>query len=529
MKRQLFYLIGIILSVFIIQNVHAEGIASITMSCPSSVKPGSNVECTVYANVMESNIIKTYNVKVETNDVVTKQNFSIDNAITLGISKSIGTVSITTVKAGTGTVTVSFDADFADHTTKKGITTSQKIAVTNNPSSTSKIVSTFLKDIKVSSGTLSPAFSKDVYNYVVKLDKTVDKITIQGIREDTDQKVTGEVKDSNIKFGINNYSLIVSNGSNQKRTYNVTIVREDNRDTNALLQALELSMGSLSFSPNVFEYSIKVLYDTTSINVVATPEKATSKVNIEGDKDLKVGDNEIKIKVTAEKGNQNVYKIKATRLAEGETLGDNPNIKNIKIKGYDFVFDYDKEKYKLVIGREKKLDIKVIMEDKHATYTITGNKDLEDGKVIKINTKSLDGEHKKTYKITVTKPSYTLSYVITGIALAAFIMIPTIIYFKDVKAKKQEVDVNGYKDDKAYHDDYVKTTIIGSSDLNQMNTVKQNINPNEKPTTVQNDVTSNIYANNSPNGFSNNKCPNCGRELLGQPIICPYCNTTLRQ
>ncbi len=535
MRKKLFYIIGIFLSLFITQTVHADGNMTITLSCPSTAKPNVNIQCNIYANIFESDVVNIAEHKIESKDSLATQNFSIDNHITVGKAKNIGTINLMTLKAGTGTVTVSFKAEFEDETSKI-LSASQRIkidagAVNNN----AKVVSTFLKGIKVSSGKLSPEFSKDVYSYVIKLDKTVDKITIEGIKEDNAQTITGEVKDSPIKFGVNNYALIVSNGSNQKRTYNVVVVREDNRDNNSNLSTLSINPGTIIFDSRLLEYHIKVLNNIDEITVLATPEKSTSKVSVEGNKNLKVGENTINIKVTSEKGTQTIYKIKVDRLAEGETLGDNAHIKDIKVKGYDLKFDYDKEKYQLVIGREDKLDIKVTMEDKNATYKITGNENLEDGRIIKIKTQSLDGQNSKTYQITIAKPNYTFSYIAAGILVGLVILIPLVVYIKYVREKKQQLDVNGYKDDKAYHDDYVKTTIIGSNSNNQ---IGQNTMPN-KPTINQymnqnsnqmpNDALNMNYTmNNSQNNMSNNRCPNCGREILGTPKICPYCNMTIR-
>ena len=529
MRKRLLYLIGIFLSLFLTQTVHANGNMTLSLSCPSSAKPNSSVQCNVYANIFESDVTSIENHKVEAKDSLASQNFSIDNNITIGNNKNIGTINLTTLKVGTGTVTLTFEAKFADGTSKL-VSASQKVTVsaTNNNSNT-KVVSTFLKGIKVSSGKLSPEFAKDIFSYAIKLDKTVDKITIEGIKEDSSQTITGEVKDSPIKFGVNNFSLVVSNGSNQKRTYGVIVVREDNRDTNANLSSLSINPGTILFNQSILEYRTKVLNNVTEVLVLATPEKGTSTVNVEGNKNLKVGDNVITVKVTAEKGNQKVYKITVNRLAEGETLGDNAHIQDIKIKGYNLKFDYDKEKYQLVIGREKELDIKVIMEDKNATYSITGNKDIEDGRVIKIKTTSLDGKNSITYTITITKPNYTFAYIAIGILAGLIILVPSVIYIKYVKQKKLALDVNGYKDDKAYHDDYVKTTIIGS---NENNHIGPNAVPPQKPINHYasqvdtNEAKSVNYTTN--NNMSNNICPNCGREILGTPKICPYCNMTLR-
>ena len=67
--------------------------------------------------------------------------------------------------------------------------------------------------------------------------------------------------------------------------------------------------------------------DITKIEVLAVPAKETSSVKITGNDNLKVGNNVIKIDVKSEKGTIKSYLIKVNRLKEGETLGNNANIK----------------------------------------------------------------------------------------------------------------------------------------------------------------------------------------------------------
>ena len=268
------------------------------------------------------------------------------------------------------------------------------------------------------------------------------------------------------------------------------------------------------------------MYDVTQISVAATPEKATSNVRVVGGKDLKVGENMVTVIVKAEKGNEQKYVIKVTRLKQGELIGDNANIKDITIAGYNLGFDYNKQQYKLLVKKETVLNINVEMDDPSASYQIVGNQDLKDGSVISIITTSRDGTASQTYTIEVTKPKYTIYYVIAVVVVGLTITVPVVFYTKYVKPKKQLVDINGNKINKedVTNHEYrqklgVTATGVNNGSLNQTptnNTVVQNqtpVNPNDV-----------VNANNQPV----NVCPNCSRELLGTPDICPYCNTRLR-
>lgn len=398
----------------------------------------------------------------------------------------------------------------------------------------------YLKGITISSGTLSPTFQEDVYKYTVKLDNNVNEITVKGIKDEQNQKITGEVTNKKIDYGKTVVNLVVTSQTGITKTYSITFDKSDTRDDNSLLSSLSLSNGVITFDKNTFEYETKVLYDTSKIEVLAVPEKETSTVKVTGNENLKVGENLITITVKAENGKTSDYKIKVTRLNEGETLGDNANIKDIKVAGYDLPFEYDRKDYKLVINDEDKLDITVVMDDPSATYEIKGNENLKDGSIIQIITKSLDGTN-NTYTIEVTKPNYLIYYIIGGVLIALAIAIPAIVYFKSVKKKKELLDVNGYKIGKNYDSDENLRKIIKNASEPKITSVEKSTNSNQN---MNNSAGSKEKVNNQsksqnkqdfdaglqdyvPNE-SVNKCPACGRELLGSPNECPYCKAKLK-
>lgn len=85
------------------------------------------------------------------------------------------------------------------------------------------------------------------------------------------------------------------------------------------LSALSLSAGELSptFAYSTTSYTAEVPYETTSVDVNATPSHSNAKVeSITGNTDLQVGENTISVTVTAENGSKAVYKIVVTRAAE---------------------------------------------------------------------------------------------------------------------------------------------------------------------------------------------------------------------
>ena len=90
----------------------------------------------------------------------------------------------------------------------------------------------------------------------------------------------------------------------------------------------------------------------------------------------------------------------------------------ITIEGYDLNFDENKKNYKLLIGNEDSLDIKVNRDNDE--YFIGGNRDLKNGSIITITIKD---ETKTTYVINIKKKQDSKIYFISFIIVLIFINI----------------------------------------------------------------------------------------------------------
>ncbi len=388
----------------------------------------------------------------------------------------------------------------------------------------------FLKGINISSGTLSPQFAKNIYKYTVKVGKDIERISISGIKNLQTQTISGEVQNQEIKNGKNSFALVVYNNGDETKTYNIIVEKESSKSNEKIyLSSLSLSSGNIAFEKEVYEYNTKVLYEVNKIDVLATPENNKHTVNIEGNESLKVGENTITITVKDENNNEQKYLVKVIRLKEGESLGDNANIKDITIKDHNLNFNYDKDSYKLVISDEKKLDISVVMDDENASFQIFGNSNLKDGSVIKIVTKSADESNTKTYSIEITKPSHTTRYAVGGILVLLAATIPVLLYMRS-RNNKSDFDINGNKksnEDTNYPGRHV---ISNSSATKKPSDLEKTIVIPKKEETKENDEETIEQTNRIDNlkNVESFHCPSCKRELLGMPDVCPYCDTRIR-
>ncbi len=103
-----------------------------------------------------------------------------------------------------------------------------------------------------------------------------------------------------------------STGSSAEITISAPVVLSGNN----YLKSLSVAPGSLSpsFSKDKTNYHVTVDENQTSIAVSASAEHGKAKVSLNGvQKDLQMGDNTVKVTVTAENGDKRTYKIIVTR------------------------------------------------------------------------------------------------------------------------------------------------------------------------------------------------------------------------
>ncbi|MBO4506592.1 MAG: cadherin-like beta sandwich domain-containing protein [Lachnospiraceae bacterium] len=98
----------------------------------------------------------------------------------------------------------------------------------------------------------------------------------------------------------------------------IDVLASQRASSDASLAAMKISPGTLTpeFSPEVFEYSVTVPFETTTLLVSAVTSDAKANVKIEGNDELDVGQNRVLLLVTAEDGSLNKYVIYAAREPE---------------------------------------------------------------------------------------------------------------------------------------------------------------------------------------------------------------------
>ncbi|MBQ7045078.1 MAG: cadherin-like beta sandwich domain-containing protein [Clostridia bacterium] len=126
---------------------------------------------------------------------------------------------------------------------------------------------------------------------------------------------------------LKTYDCMVSDGNAEytvSGTSTTLSVVDKTLSSNANLKSLTVSAGSLTpaFSKNVTTYNITIGPDVKTLTVGAKPEDSDAKVDVEGSKTMKTGENTRVVVVTAPNGTTKRYTLNITKL-EKESVSSN--------------------------------------------------------------------------------------------------------------------------------------------------------------------------------------------------------------
>lgn len=177
---------------------------------------------------------------------------------------------------------------------------------------------------------------------------------------------------------------------------NYTPTPETPKSTNNFLKALSVKDCTLSptFDKNVLRYACSDLtIDNTEI--LAEAEDSKAKVTGTGNVNLRNGDNNFEVVVTAEDGSTKTYKV----LLNKKNI---PSTKILSLKIDNNGYAIDDEFLLLGLNKDtKELNIEVDLDSSTAKSTISGNKNLKPGiNVITIKVSDTDCKTKE-YKVIV--------------------------------------------------------------------------------------------------------------------------------
>lgn len=363
-------------------------------------------------------------------------NKSICNAGTAGISASSKDVKV----GDSVNINVSINA-IAWNLKVSGSGVSDTIVGGNLDELANKSTSKSYKLNTSNPGTYTVSLSGDVTDANGTPSNISDSVTVK-VSEKSNTNPSGNGETTN-GGGTNNGGASNNSGTTAYISSSLltTTKPEEEKSTVKALKSLTVEPGTLSpeFDPETTKYTMTVGTDVTKLNINAVVEDEKSKLDISGNEDLKLGENIIKLVVTAEDETARTYTITVTK-EEQEQL----KLDTLSIKGIDLNPSFSSDVYEYTANVDNnitKLDIEAICNIENATIEILGNEDLQDGEnTVTIMLKSEDGKQNVTYQIIVKKAVKTIAssnvsegsnsnmqYIIVGSILGGILLIIIIV------------------------------------------------------------------------------------------------------
>ena len=347
-----------------------------------------------------------------------------------------------------------------------------------------------LKTLTVSSGEL--IFKPDILEYTVNVENEVEKLTITSSLTDEKSKYVEDYRNKEMTLveGSNKVEIKVVSEKGEEKTYILNINRA--LSSNNSLKSLKVNDEKIKLLENEFIYNYEVENEVDEVVITAITNDAKATVKLDDSYPLEVGENEINIKVIAASGQEASYILNITRK---KILSKDSLLTSLKIKGYEIDFKPTVTLYNLKIDESvQSLEITTTQEDTNATVEIEGNKNLENGSIIKINVKAEDGTFTR-YFINIEKGSSGISPVIIILIVLLLILggCIGIIFYRKKKKEEQEFDKLDDKNE-------VKNDI-------KENTVTENSSEELPPIneTKEEEVTNTKEPNSEPSNLDNNE------------------------
>ncbi|MDD5827425.1 MAG: hypothetical protein PUD25_06665 [Bacilli bacterium] len=264
----------------------------------------------------------------------------------------------------------------------------------------------YLSTLGVKNEKFTPSFQKDISTYFVETENS--QVEIQATSQDRLAKVEGDIGKQSLVYGVNKFIIKVISARNHERDYTIYVTRKVRnvlKNEDASLKKLVINQKDISLKKNQYYYKVTLDNQEENLVVKAIPLYDTTKVDVLGESQLKVGSNEVRIVTTSESGIKNIYLVNVVRKKK---LSHDSKLKSIVIKNYYLPFSSNRYQYQLSIKEESQLDIQLVLNDQASHYKIYRNKNLKNNSVIKIVVWAED-KSVSTYQIKILKENKNLS------------------------------------------------------------------------------------------------------------------------
>ncbi len=160
---------------------------------------------------------------------------------------------------------------------------------------------------------LSPEFDKNITEYYLIVDLSVEEINIEAYPEDGKSIILSIEGNTELQEGQNTIEIVVRAEAGNTKTYTINVTKTDDVElVNANLKNLSVKGFNFypSFKNNIYGYTLTINEKISQLEIMAETENEAATYEILGNENLNEGDNLIKVIVTAQDGEtKREYKI----------------------------------------------------------------------------------------------------------------------------------------------------------------------------------------------------------------------------
>lgn len=253
--------------------------------------------------------------------------------------------------------------------------------------------------------------------------------------------------------------------------------KEENQEksTNKALKDIVVENYKLTpdFDPETTKYSLEVTKDVEELEITPIVQDDKAKFDIQGNENFKVGNNIVRITVTAEDGTTRIYSITVTKTNEAgdEEIEENGlKLKKLQINNATLEpsFNPDVTSYNITVSDPSAIKVSDIIaetEDEDINVTIAEAEANKNGeRVITIMLENSDGTQSAVYQVTIKKSVFNpiaeikkntdkkIYFILGGIIGILLIAIIVIIIL--LKKTSNTDDIQDIKEADELSDDY---------------------------------------------------------------------------
>ena len=256
-----------------------------------------------------------------------------------------------------------------------------------------------LKSLSLTSCSLDKTFASDTLEYSCTVENNITETTISATANSSVASITGLGKKT-LVVGDNRLEIIVTAQNGVAKTYQVVVHRKSN---DANLNSLSVTGYTISpvFNSSTTSYTVSIPYTVTEVEVVATANSQLANATLTNTNNLTVGENLVKVTVTAEDGTIKVYQIIVTRRQD-----TNNNLNNLSLTSCTLSPNFSSSTTSYTCTVENSVTSTTVTastESSVASIDGTGTKNLSVGtNTIKVNVTAQNGSV-KAYTVVVTR------------------------------------------------------------------------------------------------------------------------------